>query len=218
MNTTSSPRRVHTGPTTGTNTGPATPESRPPLETARLILRGWRVEDATEALAIYGHPAVARWLSPAMDRVPDMAAMRLLLQQWIAETARTPAPGGRWAIERRSDGHVIGGAILLPLPPGNEDLEVGWQLHPDTWGNGYATEATYALADWAFQHEVNELFAVVRPGNTRAAATVRRNGMHWVGETGKYFGLTLQVFRLRSADLDQAAAKAHLPPNHSHNR
>jgi hypothetical protein len=39
---------------------------------------------------------------------------------------------------------------LLPLPPGDEDLEMGWQLHPATWGRGYATEAGRALARWAF--------------------------------------------------------------------
>jgi RimJ/RimL family protein N-acetyltransferase len=50
----------------------------------------------------------------------------------------------------------------LPLPPGNEDLEIGWQLHPDVWGNGYASEATYALATWAFSQDVQEIFAVVR--------------------------------------------------------
>ena len=61
----------------------------PRLRTDRLILRPWLVEDAAEALGIYGHPEVARWLSPEMDRVPDMAAMRLLLQHWIAEDART---------------------------------------------------------------------------------------------------------------------------------
>jgi hypothetical protein len=33
-----------------------------------------------------------------------------------------------------------------------------------------------------------------------------------VGETDKYFGLTLQVFRLRSADLDRTAQHAHQPP------
>jgi RimJ/RimL family protein N-acetyltransferase len=195
-----------------TTNDPIMPGPRPSLLTERLILRGWQVEDAPAALAVYGHAAVARWLSPAMDRVPDLAAMRLLLQQWIAETERIAVPAGRWAIQRRSDGRVIGGAILLPLPPGNEDLEIGWQLHPDTWGQGYASEATYALAAWAFQHDADEIFAVVRPGNTRAAATVRRNGMHWVGETSKYFGLTLQVFRLRPADLNHAAPNAQLPP------
>ncbi|WP_020670113.1 GNAT family N-acetyltransferase [Amycolatopsis nigrescens] len=175
-----------------------------PLVTERLILRDWHVDDAPAALTVYGHADVARWLSPALDRVADLAAMRLLLQQWIAEDARMAAPAGRWAVQRREDDQVIGGVILLPLPPGNEDLEIGWQLRPDSWGQGYASEATRALAEWAFRHDADELFAVVRPGNTRAAATVRRNGMHWVGETSKYFGLDLQVFRLRRADLDGA--------------
>lgn len=182
------------------------------LTTERLLLRPWLVDDAQAALEIYGHAEVTRWLSPDMDQVLDLAAMRLLLQQWMAEGARLRAPAGRWAIQRTADDEVIGGAILLPLPPGNEDFEIGWQLRPDAWGNGYATESTHALATWAFSHDVEEVFAVVRPGNTRAAATVRKNGMHWVGETTKYFGVELQVFRLRLADLDQAAPTALQPP------
>jgi RimJ/RimL family protein N-acetyltransferase len=100
----------------------------PRLLTDRLVLREGRVEDAAEALGVHGHPEVARWLSPEMDQVPDVVAMRLLLQQWIAEDARTAA-AGRCAIERRADWRLLGGAILLRLPPGLEDLELGWQLH-----------------------------------------------------------------------------------------
>lgn len=180
------------------------------LDTERLTLRQWRVDDAEEALAIYGHNEVARWLSPAMGHVPDATAMESLLQRWIDEDAKLPAPTGRWAIDRREDGKLLGGAVLLPLPPGDEDIEVGWQLRPDEWGNGYAGEATQALAAWAFSQDVDEIFAVVRPGNTRAAASVRRSGMEWVGETGKYYGLTLQVFRLRPGD---SARTTRLPPN-----
>ena len=44
---------------------------------------------------------VARWLAPEMDTVPDPAAMRLVLQQWVAEDARMLTPAGRWAIELR---------------------------------------------------------------------------------------------------------------------
>ncbi|GLY49888.1 GNAT family N-acetyltransferase [Lentzea sp. NBRC 102530] len=183
------------------------------LTTERLTLRPWRLEDAPAALEVYGHADVTRWLSPEMDQVPDQAAMRLLVQQWIAESARLPAPAGRWVIQRDSDRQVIGGAVLLPLPPGEEDLEIGWQLRPDTWGNGYATETTHALAAWAFSQDVNEVFAVIRPGNARAASTVRNNGMHWVGETTKYFGIELQVFRLRAADLDARAPASLEPPN-----
>jgi RimJ/RimL family protein N-acetyltransferase len=187
----------------------------PTLVTERLTLRPWQRDDAPAALATYGHAEVARWLSPVMSRVHDLAAMRLLLEQWIAEDARLVPPAGRWAIERNEDRMVIGGAILLPLPPGDEDLELGWQLAPPMWGKGYASETTYALASWAFGQGVGELFAVVRPDNTRAAATVRQNGMHWVGETTKYFGLDLQVFRLRQADLDSAAPAGHHPPQYA---
>ena len=173
----------------------------PTLQTPRLTVRGWRIEDAPAALEIYGNSDVARWLSPAMDRVTDLAAMGAVLEQWIADDDTAQPPIGRWAIERKSDGRVVGGVVLLPLPPQGEDLEIGWQLLPEMWGNGYATETTHGVAGWAFTQETDELFAVVRPGNTRAAAVARRNGMEWVGETEKYFGLTLQVYRLRPDDL-----------------
>lgn len=173
----------------------------PTISTARLVLRGWQPEDAAAALEIYGQQDVARWLSPAMDRVSDVDSMGRLLQQWIDEDSSAVPPAGRWAMQHGRDGRVIGGVILLPLPPGDNDLEIGWQLRPDFWGQGYATEATHGVAGWAFTQEIDEIFAVVRPGNTRAAATARRNGMSWVGETDKYYRLTLQVYRLRPADL-----------------
>jgi len=171
------------------------------LVTERLRLRPWTPQDAAGALEIYGDPEVARRLSPALGQVHDVPAMRLVLEQWIAEDARTPPPAGRWAVETLTDGRLVGGVVLLPLPPGGEDLELGWVVHRAHWGNGYATEAGRALAHWAFAHDEEEIFAVVRPNNTRAASTARTIGMEWVGETEKYYDLTLQVYRLRHGDL-----------------
>jgi RimJ/RimL family protein N-acetyltransferase len=184
----------------------------PTLSTPRLLLRGWQPTDAPAALEIYGKTDVARWLSPAMDRISDLDAMRVLLQRWIDQDAQLASPAGRWAMQDTRDGSVIGGVILLPLPPGDDDLEIGWQLRPDVWGQGYATEATHGVAGWAFTQDIDEIFAVVRPGNARAAATARRNGMSWVGETDKYYGLTLQVYRLRPADLDRARTEQSASP------
>ncbi|MEV4729611.1 GNAT family N-acetyltransferase [Saccharopolyspora sp. NPDC049426] len=181
------------------------------LVTDRLILRSWEMEDVPAAFEVLGHADVARWLSPIMDRVPDLAAMRVLLRQWIVEDLRAEPPTGRWCVERREDSAVIGGGTLLPLPPGGEDLEIGWQLHPEAWGQGYASEATYAMARWAFSNDADELYAVVRPENTRAVSTIRRNGMEWVGETGKYFGQPMQLYRLRPAELGKMGPGA-LPP------
>ena len=173
------------------------------LVTGRLALRPWQVDDAPAALRSFGDEDVARWLSPTMDRVTDADAMRLVLQNWITEDARMLTPAGRWAIELRDGGGLIGGATLLPLPP-DDEYEMGWQLERTRWGNGYATEAGLAVARWAFGQGLEQVIALVRPANARAAATVRRLGMEWVGETEKYHQLRLQEFRLRPADLTDA--------------
>jgi RimJ/RimL family protein N-acetyltransferase len=173
------------------------------LVSERLVLRPWTADDADGALGVYGTGEVARWLSPVMDRVPDVAAMRLVLQQWTAEDARLVVPGGRWAIESRESGDLVGGATLLPLSP-DEAYELGWQLRPEAWGHGYAAEAGRAVARWAFAQGLEEVISLVRPANKRAAATVERIGMEWVGETDKYHRLRLQEYRLRPGDLQQA--------------
>jgi RimJ/RimL family protein N-acetyltransferase len=174
------------------------------LETDRLVLRPWTADDAGTALPAYGDAEVARWLSPAMDRVRDEAAMRVVLQQWIAEDLRMLTPAGRWAVELRKNERLIGGATLLPLPP-DDEYEIGWQLQRDAWGHGYATEIGTALARWAFEQGLEQVIAVVRPANTRAIATVRRIGMEWIGETEKYHNLRLQEYCLRPADLARPA-------------
>ena len=175
------------------------------LVTDRLVLRPWQVDDAQAALRSYGDEEVARWLSPTMDQVTDVGGMRLVLQQWIAEDERMLTPAGRWAIELRDGGGLIGGVTLLPLPP-DDEYEMGWQLERACWGNGYATEAGTALARWAFSQGLEQVIALVRPANSRAAGTVRRLRMEWVGYTEKYHRLRLQEFRLRPADLADDAA------------
>ena len=177
----------------------------PQIMTDRLVLRPWRLEDAPAALTSYGDIEVAHWLTPAMDQVPDEAEMGRVLQRWIADNDRMLTPAGRWAVELRSDGSLVGGATLLPLPP-DEEYEIGWQLNRASWGKGYATETGLALARWAFDQGLEQVIALVRPANARADAMVRRLGMEWVGETEKYHDLRLQEFRLRPADLSAPPA------------
>jgi [ribosomal protein S5]-alanine N-acetyltransferase len=170
------------------------------LEAERIVLRGWDAGDAQAALGVYGDDRVARWLSPAIERVEDAEVMRMLLERWVADDAQLLTPAGRWAIEDRENGQLVGGASLLPLPP-DEEFEIGWALHPQAWGHGYATESGLALARWAFDQGIEQVIALVRPANKRAAAMVGRIGMEWVGETDKYHGLHLQEYRLRPGDL-----------------
>ncbi|HEX5115374.1 MAG TPA: GNAT family N-acetyltransferase [Pseudonocardiaceae bacterium] len=176
----------------------------PLLVTDRLTVRGWSVDDAEAALPIYGAQEVTRWLTPAMERVEDITAMRDVLRQWRDEQADLLTPQGRWAVLLRDTGELIGGAGIRLLPPYEDDLELSWQFRPEHWGRGYATEVGHALVDWAFTQDTEELFAVARPNNQRAIATAKRLGMVWVGETTKYYDLRLQVFRIRPSDRSSA--------------
>ncbi|MGJ7905897.1 GNAT family N-acetyltransferase [Actinopolyspora sp. H202] len=170
------------------------------LTTERLWIRDWRVEDADAAFRIYGNPEVAMWLAPMMQRVTDQSAMRSVLEAWVESAPNLAPPAGRWAMVRRSDNVLIGGLALRLLPPYEEDIEIRWQVSQHEWGKGYATEGARALLGWAFTQDLDEVFAVARSSNARAVSTARKLGMEWVGETTKYYGLLLQVFRVRRAD------------------
>lgn len=167
------------------------------LSTDRLLIREWELGDAEEALEVYGADEVAHWLTPEWRPVNDAAAMRSVLHAWIESGPNLMPPAGRWAIVRREDGQLVGGLSVKLLPPFEEDFELTWALRPDVWGQGYATEASKAIAEWAFKQGIEEIFAVARPKNERAIGVARRLGMEWVGETEKYYDMRLQVFRLR---------------------
>ncbi|GAA3541636.1 GNAT family N-acetyltransferase [Kribbella ginsengisoli] len=173
-------------------------EMNPTLETERLLLRPWRDTDADDALGIYGDEEVTRWLTPAMAWVPDVQTMRDVLRRWQTEDV---VPASHWAVERRDTGQIVGGAALVHLAPW-KDLEIAWHLGRRSWGHGYATEAGNALTRWAMHRGgVDEVFALIGPDNTRAAATAQRIGMEWLGETDDYHHRRLELYRVRHQDL-----------------
>lgn len=180
------------------------------IRTARLQLAPWTMSDVKAALSIFGDGEVARWLAPAMDRIPDIGVMQNQVSRWIAEGSAIEPPLGRWKVADRAAGNTVGAVALLPLPPDNIDSEISVQIARGWWGNGYAGELGDAIAHYAFDAGIDELFAVSRPANQRAAAAARRMGMDWVGETDKYYNTRLDVFRLRRYDLDVPALAA--PP------
>jgi len=167
------------------------------LDTERTRLRLWRVDEADRFLDTYSKWAVARWLgaTPTMLRSREEAVARI--ERWDVRSAEH-AGRGLWAVERKDDGIVAGTILLVPVPEGDGAIEVGWHLHPDSWGRGLATEGARAVLDRAFADGLDEAIAVVRPGNNASIAVCRRLGMEHLGRTGRYYGIDLELFRLGS--------------------
>lgn len=172
------------------------------IETQRLELRPWTTEDLQGARSIYAAPAVTRWLPPAAVVGPS-AGLETLLATWVAADRASAGCLGHWAVHLRSSPEVVGGLSLQSAPHASESVAITWALTPGAWGNGYATEAADALVRWAM-HEggVQEVFAILQPGNTRAIGTAVRIGMEWVIDLERPTGEPYRVYRIRHGDLD----------------
>jgi RimJ/RimL family protein N-acetyltransferase len=166
------------------------------LCTGRLRLRAWTAEDADLArLAdLYSREEVTRWLGGGPTIPPAE-----LVERWALVHRIDPAHGC-WAIDPLDGGPTAGTVLLKPLPNGVGEVEVGWHLHPDSWGHGYATEAARAVVDRAFDDGLLEVYAVVRPGNEPSLGVCRRLGMRPLGRTTRWYGRELEAFRLDAPD------------------
>jgi RimJ/RimL family protein N-acetyltransferase len=167
------------------------------LRTERLRLRAWTTSaaDLARLTDIYGRPEVLRWLGGRTSVPPAELPAR-----WAA-VHTLDARFGCWAIERVAGGPddpaaVVGTLLFKPLPNGVGEVEVGWHLHPDSWGHGYATEAARAVIDRGFQLGLPEVYAVVRPGNEASLAVCRRLGMVHLGRLHRWYDVDLETFRL----------------------
>jgi RimJ/RimL family protein N-acetyltransferase len=145
------------------------------IETDRLTLRLWRDADLEPYADIMVDPEVGKWLGGPFSR--DQAYERVVrFTQSLEETGL-----GRLAIERRSDGRMIGHCGLAPTPEGPavpQGLEIGWALAPDAWGSGFAVEAARAvIADGFSRFDAPEILAFTGTTNLRSQAVMQRLGM-----------------------------------------
>jgi RimJ/RimL family protein N-acetyltransferase len=165
------------------------------FSTERLIARDWTAADEQDAFAIYGRDEVARWLgAPPAAPAASLAEMGQRLGRIIERNTAEPR-FGLWPLELRSTGQVVGAVLLVPLAGGGGEVEIGWHLNPDHWGRGYATEAGRGVIDLAFTDPSRtEVLAVVYPDNTRSLAVCQRLGMTHMGQTDRYYGVTLELF------------------------
>jgi RimJ/RimL family protein N-acetyltransferase len=143
----------------------------PRLETARLLLREWRLEDFGPLAEIMADADVARYLSGApLTRAEAWRSLAGCAGHWSLRGY------GMWAVERKSD-HALLGRVGLHYPEGWPGEEVGWTLGKPFWGNGYATEAARAAINYGFLTQpVSQLISVIDPDNLASQAVARRLG------------------------------------------
>ncbi|HEX4693418.1 GNAT family N-acetyltransferase [Sphingomonas sp.] len=145
------------------------------IETERLILRGWLDSDVAPFHAMGNDADVMRFLGPPMSLAGAEEA-RARMDALLAKHGYC-----FWAIERKADGEFLGFCGIKPGPadtPIADEIEIGWRLRRDAWGQGYAREAAEAAIAWTWANtDAPEIAAITVTANANSWGLMERLGM-----------------------------------------
>ena len=172
-----------------------TQRSAPTLETERLLLRAWRKEDRAPYFDILQEAAVFRHFGPEPMGMEDCwRRLNAAVGSWQLNGF------GGWAVERKSDGQLLGMTALFTAwrdldPEFGDQPEMGWIFATEAHGHGLAGEASQAVLDWAGQNLApTPIWAIIAPANQPSIKLALKLGFEPVHETG-YHGEPILVLK-----------------------
>lgn len=152
--------------------------------TARVAVRPWHGADADRFFDMYRRPEVTDWIGarPMVDREEAVEMIGRITDRLAIDPRY-----GSWAVIDRLTGLAVGSVLLKSLPGGAGEIEIGWQMHPDSWGRGLATEAAGAVLAYGFENGLDEVWAVTYLDNHRSARVCEKLGMQLLGITHRWY-------------------------------
>ncbi len=145
------------------------------VETSRLSLRDWRIEDLRPYARLNSDKKVMAYF-PKILTWEETEAHYLKMKSHIEQYGF-----GFWAVEERISGRFIG---FIGLQWTNFDaeftpcVEIGWRLDKRYWRKGYASEGAQACLDHAFQKlNLEEVYSFTAKINVPSEGVMKKVGM-----------------------------------------
>ena len=149
----------------------------PVVETERLILRGWREGDLDAWAEILSDEETTHFIGGVQSRMDAWRGIASIIGHWALRGF------GFWAVERKEDREFLG-RVGLWRPEGWPGTELAVTLGRPYWGQGYATEATKASADYGFRNlSVPKLISLIDSENHASQRVAERLGAIQNGKT-----------------------------------
>ena len=161
----------------------------PELETARLHLRLFTLDDLDALARIFGDPDVIRHVGTGQpaSREETAKALHSFIRHWQQHGF------GRWAVVEKEHGVLIGYGGLRSL---FGTPEVTYLLAKSYWGRGLATEVARACLRYGFSELASErIVALTKLENIASQRVLQKVGMKYE-KHAHYFGMEVICYRI----------------------
>ena len=161
------------------------------VSTERLILRPFEIEDLDLFCDFFQNEGFLRFSSGPFSR----ARVKEFVEKVIGWD-REGLPS-QYMIELRENGTAIGYCGFFHQTVDEKpEIEIGYRLHPDFWGRGFATEVATSVRDHGFGAlKLKRVISLSHPDNAASRRVAQKNGMTLERAT-TFKGFPTQVFAI----------------------
>lgn len=149
-----------------------------PLETDRLVLRRTVKSDIDEFFFIQLNPNIRRYLGT--NRLGDDLEKN---RKYFDEEKYNELNYYRWTIERKEDNKILGCIYLNIHDEKARTAGIDYWIREDAWGNGYTTEASRKILNFAFDTlNINRIESCGGKDNPGTYKVMEKIGLKYEGE------------------------------------
>ena len=161
--------------------------------TARMVAERMRPSHQDELSVLLRDPHVSATLWPG-ESPPSEAQLLHILADKLEHWERYGF--GLWLLRDRATGMMVGrGGLQHTAIGGNREVEAGWAIVPELWGQGLATELAHACTRVAFGPlDLDQIVAFALPTNIASRRVMEKSGFVHEGDV-VYRGLEHVLYR-----------------------
>jgi ribosomal-protein-alanine N-acetyltransferase len=149
------------------------------LETQRLILREFRDDDESVVLAYQSNPRYMRYY-PIIGRTFE--EVRDFIQMFLEQQQVVPRIKYQLVVTLKANQKLIGNCGIRMDKPDSCQADIGFELSPEYWGKGYASEAVREIITFGFTKlGIHRIWAECIANNLRVVSVLDKLGMRLEG-------------------------------------
>ncbi|WP_454785482.1 GNAT family N-acetyltransferase [Legionella sp. WA2024007413] len=168
------------------------------IETERIFLRPFCIEDIERFAEICANPNVMRYIGDGKPVSRDVIAEKI--PEWI-ELYKKQKYGLMGLVMKETDELIGFCGFIHQAVDESEYIELGYRLDEAYWGKGIATEAAVAVRDYAFNVlGIPMLISIINHKNEASKRVAKKVGMQLMKQTN-FKNVLVDVFCLKREEI-----------------